>query len=107
MSPEDDANIKAILEANTPVAVILASRDLHVTEILKISLKDNLDIVTGTLDYLRSRGKEVFFDAEHFSTGIKANPDYAMEVLAAACRGGGSATNSLRYKRRKLAPGYL
>ncbi len=89
VEPSDDANIRSILKAETPVAVIFGkSHDLHVIEILKISLEDNLKIVRDTLRYLREQGKEVFFDAEHFFDGYKENPEYAKEVLGAAVTGG-------------------
>lgn len=86
---EEDKNLISLLSAETPcVSVFGKSWDLHVTEILKISLEENLRIVTETLAYLKSRGKEVIFDAEHFFDGYKANPEYAMQVLGAAVSGG-------------------
>lgn len=88
---EDDKNIISLLSAGTPcVSIFGKSWDLHVTEILKISLEENLRIVTETLAYLKGKGKEVIFDAEHFFDGYKANPEYAMQVLEAAAKGGAS-----------------
>ena len=85
----EDANIKSLLSANTPVCAIFGkSWDLHVTEILKISLEDNLEIVFDTVSYLKGLGKEVVFDAEHFFDGYKNNPDYAMKVIDTAVRAG-------------------
>lgn len=87
--PEEDVNIQSLLKANTPVAVIFGkSWDLHVEEILKATLEENLEIVKDTVEYLKSKGKEVFFDAEHFFDGYRANPDYALAVLKAALDGG-------------------
>ncbi len=87
--PEEDANIRSLLEANTSVVVIFGKTwDLHVTKILKITLADNLRIVRETLRFLKSKGKRVIFDAEHFFDGYKANQDYAMQVLQAALEGG-------------------
>lgn len=89
VNPRDDANVKSLLSANTPVVVIFGkSWDMHVTEVLKITLEDNLKIVKDTVAYLKSQGKEVIFDAEHFFDGYKANPAYALEVLKAAASGG-------------------
>jgi 2-isopropylmalate synthase len=85
----DDANIKSLLSANTPVVVIFGKAwELHVTEILRISLEENLEIVRDTIEYLRSKSKEVIFDAEHFFDGYKASESYAMSVLRAAAEGG-------------------
>lgn len=86
---KDDSNIKSLLSANTEVVVIFGKTwDLHVKEILKISLEDNLDIVKKTVKYLKTNGKYVIFDAEHFFDGFKANQKYAIEVLQAALDGG-------------------
>ena len=91
-SPDDDANMQSIIGANTPVVAIFGkSWDLHVKEILKISNEDNLKIVKDSIAYLKEKGKTVFFDAEHFFDGYKANPKYAMEVLASAAEGGAEA----------------
>ncbi|MDD2269495.1 MAG: citramalate synthase [Eubacteriales bacterium] len=89
VSADEDTNIKSLLDANTDVVAIFGkSWDLHVEEILKATLEENLDIVESTVRYLVSKGKRVFFDAEHFFDGYKSNPDYAMSVLAAAAKGG-------------------
>jgi 2-isopropylmalate synthase len=87
----EDKNIKSLLEADTTVVTIFGkSWDLHVDEILRISREDNLIIVKETVAYLVGLGKEVIFDAEHFFDGYRANPSYAMSVLAAAAEGGAS-----------------
>lgn len=89
VKPENDKNIKSILSANTTVAVIFGKAwDMHVSEILKIGLEDNLNIVRDTISYLIGQSKEVIFDAEHFFDGYKVNPGYAVAVLAAAADGG-------------------
>jgi 2-isopropylmalate synthase len=89
---EDDTNIKSLLSANTPVVVIFGkSSGLHVREILKISLDENLEIVRDTVAYLKSKSKEVIFDAEHFFDGYKSSSDYAISVLRAAAAGGADA----------------
>ncbi len=85
----EDANVINLIEADTPaVAVFGKSWDLHIREILKISEEANLLIVKDTLSCLKSAGKEVIFDAEHFFDGYKHNPVCAMNVLQAAVSGG-------------------
>lgn len=92
ITPERDSNLQSLLEANTEVVVIFGkSWDLHVTEILKATLEENIDIVESTVAYLVSKDKRVIFDAEHFFDGYKANSDYAIQVLEAADRGGAEA----------------
>ena len=87
--PEDDANIKALLDAGTPVCTVFGKTwTLHVTEVLRTTLPDNLRIIEQSVAYLRSKGKRVIYDAEHFFDGYKENPDYTIETLQAAIRGG-------------------
>lgn len=89
IAPEDDDNLKALLTANTEyIAIFGKSWDLHATEILRVSLEENLDMIERTIKYLVSLGKKVLFDAEHFFDGYKANPEYAIAALKAAERAG-------------------
>ncbi len=88
-APEMDQNIRALLKTETETVTIFGkSWDLHATEILGVSLKENLKMIEETVAYLKREGREVFYDAEHFFDGYQANPSYAMETLAAAQDGG-------------------
>lgn len=81
----DDANIKALIAAKTEVVTIFGkSWDLHVTEVFKTSLKENLAMIYDSVKFLKSKKKEVVFDAEHFFDGYNANAEYAIEALKAA-----------------------
>jgi 2-isopropylmalate synthase len=83
--PEDCPNLAALLQADTPaVAVVGKSWDLHVTDILGISLDENLAMIRDTIEYLKGKNKEVIFDAEHLFDGYKNNPAYALDVVRAA-----------------------
>ena len=87
--PEDDANIQALLNAQTPVCTLFGKTwNLHVTEVLLTTLDDNLRIIEQSIAYLRAAGRRVIYDAEHFFDGFKADPVYAVETLKAAVRGG-------------------
>jgi len=87
--PEGDANIKALLDARTPVCTVVGkSWTLHVAEVLRTTLDDNLRLIEQSLAYLRAQGRRVIYDAEHFFDGYKADPAYALETLKAAVRGG-------------------
>lgn len=89
ITAEEDKNIQSLLEADTPVVAVFGkSWDFHVTEIIKTTLEENLNMLRDTIKYLKSKGKEVMFDAEHFYDGYKSNPEYAMETLRAAKEGG-------------------
>jgi 2-isopropylmalate synthase len=87
--PEDDANIKALLDSGAPVCTVVGKTwTLHVTDVLRTTLEDNLRIIEKSLAYLKSQGRRVIYDAEHFFDGYRADPGYAVETLKAAARGG-------------------
>ena len=87
--PEEDPNLKALLQAETQTITIFGKAwDLHVTEILSVPLEENLGMIFDSITYLKSKGKEVIFDAEHFFDGYKANPQYALKTIQAAISGG-------------------
>lgn len=91
ISAEDDKNIQNILLADTDVTVIFGkSWDFQVTEILKTTLEENLNMIRDTIKYLVSKNKEVIFDAEHFFDGYRANKDYALNTLKVARDAGAS-----------------
>ncbi|NEQ58787.1 MAG: citramalate synthase [Moorea sp. SIO4A1] len=85
MIAAEDRMLQAILAAGTRwVTIFGKSWDLHVTEGLKTSLEENLAMIRDTIEYLRSQGRRVIYDAEHWFDGYKANRDYALKTLKAA-----------------------
>ncbi|GAB4241846.1 MAG: citramalate synthase [Acidobacteriota bacterium] len=88
-SAAEDPNLRMLLEAETPAVTIFGkSWDFHVTHALKITLEQNLQLVRDSVAFLKTAGREVIFDAEHFFDGYQANPEYALAVLEAAHAGG-------------------
>lgn len=86
---EDDPSILNLLNARTSIVCIFGkSWDLHVHEALNISLEENLELIRDTVSYLKAKGKEVIYDAEHFFDGYKANPQYALKTIFWAQRAG-------------------
>src|SRR5436305_74660 len=86
---EEDRNVRALVEAGTPVVSIFGKTwDLHVKHALGITEEENLKLISDTVAYLKSHGKEVVYDAEHFFDGYAANAEYAMQTLEAAQRAG-------------------
>ena len=86
---EDDNNVQSLLKADTPaVAIFGKSWDLHVEDILKTTLEENLSMIEDTIRFFKGKGKEVVFDAEHFFDGYKQNREYATQALQAAVDGG-------------------
>lgn len=81
----EDQNLAAILKADVRTAVIVGkSWRLHVERVLGASLEENLEMIADSVEYLRSHGLRVIFDAEHFFDGYKEDPEYALRVLGAA-----------------------
>jgi len=89
VAPEDDANIQALMAAETDaVALVGKSWDLHVFDVLETDLEENLAMIGESVAYLKAQGKEVVYDAEHFFDGYKANPEYALLSLQVAAENG-------------------
>jgi 2-isopropylmalate synthase len=87
--PEEDPNLRALLEAATPAVTIFGkSWDFHVSTALRIPLVRNCDLIKASVAFLKSKGREVIYDAEHFFDGFAANPEYALQTLRAAEEGG-------------------
>ncbi|MCS7002517.1 MAG: citramalate synthase, partial [Dehalococcoidia bacterium] len=85
----EDSQVQALLDADTPVVTIVGkSWDLHVTDVLETTLEENIAMIRDTVQYLRAQGRRVFYDAEHFFDGFRANPEYALQTIAAAARAG-------------------
>jgi 2-isopropylmalate synthase len=87
--PQDDKTLNDLLSTETPTITIFGkSWDLHALDVLKVSLAENLELIEDSVTYLKQHGREIIYDGEHFFDGYQANPEYAMETLKAAVRGG-------------------
>jgi 2-isopropylmalate synthase len=89
LGPESDANVRALLDAGTSACTVVGKTwTLHVTEVLRTTLDDNLKMIEESVRYLVSEKRRVIYDAEHFFDGYASDPGYALETLRAAFRGG-------------------
>jgi 2-isopropylmalate synthase len=87
--PEDDPNIQALVAAKTPVVTLVGkSWDLHVRDVLEADPEENLAMISESVGYIKSLGKEVIYDAEHFFDGFKDNPEYALLTVQVAAEAG-------------------
>ena len=87
--PENDLNLRALVEAKTPVVTVVGkSWDLHVFDVIETTLDENLSMIEDSVAYLKNLGKEVIYDAEHFFDGYKNNPTYALATIESAVQGG-------------------
>jgi len=86
---EEDNNLIMLVEAGVKIATIVAkSSDLQVTRVLKTTLEENLSMIADSIRYLKSKGIDIFFDAEHYFDGYKSNANYALKTLEAAAEAG-------------------
>jgi 2-isopropylmalate synthase len=89
VAAEDDQGMKALVSANTPAITIVGkSWDLHVHDVLGVSLDENLRMIADSVAFCASQVPEVIYDAEHFFDGLKRNPDYALRTVQAAAAAG-------------------
>ena len=80
-----DKVLKGLLMADTEFVTIFGkSWDLHVRDVLRVELDENIRMIADSIRFLKSKGRSVFFDAEHFFDGYNDNKDYAINVLSAA-----------------------
>jgi 2-isopropylmalate synthase len=85
----EDAGVLRLLESEAPVVTLVGKTSpLHVKEVLRTSRQENLAMVRDTIAYLKARGREVIFDAEHFFDGYKDSATFGMEILKAAVEAG-------------------
>jgi len=85
----EDPNINALLRAETEITTIFAKTSaLHATEVLGVSLEENLKLIEESVSYLKKHGRKVFLDAEHFFDGYDLNPEYAIQTLQVAIDNG-------------------
>ncbi len=83
--PQDDPQVRLLLEAQTPVVTLFGkSSDLQVREVLRTEMEENLRMIGETVEYVVQAGREVIYDAEHFFDGYFADSEYALATLEAA-----------------------
>jgi len=88
-SATEDKNLRELIHSKTQTITIFGkSWDLHVTDVLKTTLDENLKMIFDSVNFLKKNKREVFYDAEHFFDATKRNPDYAFKTILAAQEAG-------------------
>ena len=86
---EEDSNLRAVLQAETPVVTIVGKTWIaHVREVLRTTPEENLAMIADSIRFLKREGREVIYDCEHFFDGYQDNPDYALRILETASEAG-------------------
>jgi 2-isopropylmalate synthase len=89
VKPEQDPGMKALLDSGAKTLTIVGKTSaFHVTEVLRVSLEENLAMISETVKYLHDCGREIIYDAEHFFDGWKLDPAYAAKTVRAATEAG-------------------
>jgi 2-isopropylmalate synthase len=87
--PSSDANIRALLDAQTSVCTVVGKTSiLHVEVVLQTTPAENLRIIRESIRFLVTNNRRVIYDAEHFFDGYKLDRAYALATLRAAGDGG-------------------
>ena len=118
IKPENDTVLKMLIDSGAEIVTIFGkSWDFQVEHALKTTLKENLKMIEDSIKYLTSKGKRVFYDAEHFCDGYKQNSKYALSTIKIAqdagaeriilCDTNGGCINTEIYKLTKIAQEYL
>jgi 2-isopropylmalate synthase len=85
----DDPQVRALLDAQTPVVCLVAKSDVrHVERALRTTRQENLDMVRDSVEFLLGEGRRVFVDCEHFFDGFRFDPAYTASVAATALAAG-------------------
>jgi len=86
---DSDPTLRALLDARTPVVTLVGkASEMQVLEVLETTPEENLAMIAESIRYLKSQGRTVFFDAEHFFDGFSANPEYSLHCLRVAAEAG-------------------
>ena len=72
------------------ITLVCKTSTLHVTEILRTTLEENLAMIRDTIAYLVRQGREVIFDGEHTFDGYKLDAAYTTKCYQAADEAGAS-----------------
>ncbi|REJ93842.1 MAG: citramalate synthase [Planctomycetota bacterium] len=89
VSAAEDPGMQALLATRAPVCTVVGKTwDLHVTEVLRVSLEENLAMIADSVEFLVKSGRRVVYDAEHFFDGFANNPEYALQTVQAAQNAG-------------------
>ena len=81
----DDVSMQALLSSRAPITTIVGkASEYQVRVVLETSVEENLAMISDSVSYLKSHGRRVIYDAEHFFDGFKENPDYAVRCLRSA-----------------------
>ena len=103
--PEDDRGLKALIDSETEwVCIFGKAWDFHVTEVLRISKDENIELIRDSITFLVRNGKKVIFDAEHYFDGYDSDREYALKVARTAREAGAEWVTLCDTNGAKISP---
>lgn len=89
---QEDNFISELVKSKAKIATLVGKgSDLHVLNVLRTTLEENIHMITDSIAYLKDKGMDVFWDVEHYFDGFKHNPEYSLKLLEAAAKAGADA----------------
>lgn len=89
VAPDEDKSLNALVETGAPVVGLVGKTwELHVDKVLNVSPEENLHMISDSVSYLKQKGREVTYEAEHFFDGFKNDKGYTLKTLQAAVKAG-------------------
>jgi 2-isopropylmalate synthase len=89
VAADQDEALRLLADCFAPVCTLVGKTwALHLEKVTKVDPDENLAMIEESLAFLRSQGKRVIYDAEHFFDGYRHDPEYALRCLRAAVDGG-------------------
>lgn len=89
INPENDISLSQLLDTETKTIVLFGkSWGLHVKDVINTTFEENLNMISDSILYLRKKGRDIIFDAEHYFDGFKLDPDYAIKTVKSAEKAG-------------------
>jgi 2-isopropylmalate synthase len=89
VKPEEDSFLSVLVKSGAKYATLVGKgSDLHVINVLRTTLDENLKMIADSIQYLKSKGMTVFWDVEHYFDGYKHNPEYSLKTLEVATKAG-------------------
>jgi len=99
LEAKDDPGMQALLAAESPCCTVVGKTwDFHVTEVLRVSLEENLAMIRDSVSFLEEAGREVIYDAELFFRRLEAELGIRGRDNTRCGRSGGQSRRLVRHQ---------
>ena len=89
VAADEDPGLITLAESFAPACTVVGKTwTLHLEKVVKVDRVENIEMIGSSIEFLRSAGKRVIYDAEHFFDAFRSDPDYSLQCIAAAVSAG-------------------